>query len=212
MKLLRAWAHAAFVFSGVLAAYADPKLELVKSGTSSTHIDWVIVGTSTYSLDLRANTDGNPVGCLQYYITTSPANVVKYDATTPLVALDNPFVAADLTGYGSVPAAGATVNSDSAANTTWFKASAPDYNAFADQSIGRYKFNIGSLDVGASVVFTPVGVLLSYGGGEEISTFASPVTFSLQVIPEPGSSVLLGAGGAALMILRKRRSRRCRFA
>jgi hypothetical protein len=177
---------------GTATTLADPQLKLVKSGTSAVTIDWVILGTTTYSLDLRANSGGYTVGGLQYYITTSPANVVTYGAT-PLTPLDNPFVVADLTGFGQAPAVGATVNSDAAANTTWYKASSPDYTAFSERSVGTYQFNVGSLGIGA-YLFTPIGVLLTYGAGEEVTTFASPGTFSLQVMPEPGTWVLLAAG------------------
>jgi hypothetical protein len=124
-------------------------------------------------MNLLANSDGNPVGGLQYHIVTSPANVVTYDAT-PLTALSNPFVTADLAApFGHAPVAGATVNAAADGVTTWFKAASPDYSAFAAQAIGTYQFNLSVLGAG-TYVFTPAGELLTYGGGEEINTFATP--------------------------------------
>lgn len=46
----------------------------------------------------------------------------------------------------------------------------------------------------------------SGGAPVDFTTFASPDTFTLQVIPEPGSCALLGAGGWALMSVRRHRS------
>ena len=196
------WVIAAVLLAGVMVTQAAPWLGLVKTGTTSQTSETIFLGTLTFSLDLRANTDGNPVGGLQYYITTSPANALTY-GTTPLTTLNNPFVAADLTGLGQAPTAGATVNSDSAANTIWFKASSPDYSAFGAQSIGTYEFDVSSLGIG-TYVFTPVGVLLTYGGGEEINTFATPGSFALSVVPEPGTGTLLALGLCSLMARRKR--------
>ncbi len=198
------WVVAAAVMAGVISTQAAPWLGLVKTGTTSQNSDTVFLGTLTFSLDVRANTDGNPVGGLQYYIVTSPADAVTY-GTTPLTTLNNPFVAADLTGLGQPPTAGATVNSDSAANTIWFKSSSPDYSAFSDQSIGTYQFNISSLGMG-TYVFTPVGVLLTYGSGEEINTFATPGSFTLTVVPEPGTWTLLACGSLMAVWRNRRRS------
>lgn len=199
------WVIAAAMVAGVMSTQAAPWLGLVKTGTTSQNSDTVFLGTLTFSMDLRANTDGNPVGGLQYYIVTSPADAVTY-GTTPLTALNNPFVAADMTGLGQAPTAGATVNSDLAANTMWFKASSPDYSAFSDQSIGTYQFNVSSLAMG-SYVFTPVGVLLTYGV-EEINTFATPGSFELIVVPEPGTWTLLACGGLMAAWRNRRRSSR----
>ncbi|MFZ2641542.1 MAG: PEP-CTERM sorting domain-containing protein [Verrucomicrobiia bacterium] len=199
------WVIAAAMVAGVMSTQAAPWLGLVKTGTTSQNSDTIFLGTLTFSMDLRANTDGNPVGALQYYIVTSPANAVTY-GTTPLTALNNPFVAADMTGLGQPPTAGATVNSDFAANTVWFKASEPDYSAFSDQSIGTYQFNVSSLAMG-SYVFTPVGTVLAYGS-VEINTFATPGSFELIVVPEPGTWTLLACGGLMAAWRNRRRSSR----
>lgn len=203
MKLLREWTCAAFVFCGVWAAYADPKLELVKSGTSSTHIDWVIMGTSTYSLDVRLNTDGYLASGIQFYVSTMPADALTYGGT-PLTVLNNPFTSGDL---GLAPATGSTANSGN--QTAFFKGSAPDYPAFSTNAIATLQFKTDSLASGL-YVFTPVGVEFtgstSGGAPVDFTTFASPDTFTLQVIPEPGSCALLGAGGWALMSVRRHRS------
>ncbi|MBI5819653.1 MAG: PEP-CTERM sorting domain-containing protein [Verrucomicrobia bacterium] len=188
-----------------MSTQAAPWLGLVKTGTSSQNSDTIFLGTLTFSMDLRANTDGNPVGALEYYIVTSPADAVTY-GTTPLTALNNPFVAADMTGLGQSPTAGATVNSVWAANTVWFKAGEPDYSAFSDQSIGTYQFNVSSLAMG-SYVFTPVGTVLAYGS-VEINTFATPGSFELIVVPEPGTWTLLACGGLMAAWRNRRRSSR----
>lgn len=200
------WLVVVVMLMGASLSQAAPWLGLVKTGTTSQSSDSILTGTLTFSMDLRANTDGNPVGGLEYYISTLPANVVTY-GTTPLTALDNPFVAADLTGLGQAPTAGATVNSDAAAHTIWFKSSSPDYSAFSDQSIGTYQFNVSTLGAG-SYVFTPVGVLLTYGVGEEINTFATPDSFTLTVVPEPGAGTLLVCGGFVAAWNRRRRNTR----
>ena len=197
------WVIAAAMMAGALAAQAAPWLGLVKTGTTSQSSDSISLGSLTFSMDLRANTDGNPVGGLQYYITTSPANVVTY-GTTPLTALDNPFVTDDIMEQ---PSSGTTVNSAAAADTIWYKNDPPDYSAFADQSIGTYQFNVSTLGIG-SYVFTPVGVLLTYGVGEEINTFATPDSFTLTVVPEPGTWTLLACGGLVVAWRNRRRNAR----
>ncbi|MBI5397274.1 MAG: PEP-CTERM sorting domain-containing protein [Verrucomicrobia bacterium] len=190
------------VLSGAVFAQAAPRLGLVKSGTAAQAADSVLLGTATYTMDLRANTDGFAVGGLQYYLVTTPGNVVTYGAT-PLTALNNPFVAADLTGFGQPPTAGATVNSALAGTTIWFAGS--DYAAFPEQSIGTYQFNVSSLG-GGTYVFTPGGEELSNGNGDN-PAFASPGSFALSVVPEPGSALLMGVGVLALS-LRRRGQRR----
>lgn len=198
------WVIAAALVAGVMVTQAAPWLGLVKTGTTSQNSDTVFLGTLTFTLDLRANTDGNPVAGLQNYIITSPSDAVTY-GTTPLTALNNPFVAADITGFGQAPTAGATVNSDMAANTLWYKSSSPDYSAFSDQSIGTYEFNISSLAMG-TYVFTPVGFALTYGTGEEINVFATPGSFTLTVVPEPGTWTLLACGSLMAVWRNRRRS------
>ena len=205
MTWLRVWVAAVLVlYLGELTAWADPRLELVKSGTSSTHIDWVIVGTPSYSLDIRLNTDGNLASGIQFYISTTPADALTYGGT-PLTVLNNPFTSSDL---GLAPTSGSIVNASK--QTAFFKLSAPDYPAFDTNAIATLQFNTASLAAG-SYLFTPVGVEFtgSTPGGDpvDITDFVSPITFTLQVIPEPGSSVLLGVGGWALAGLRRCRSR-----
>jgi hypothetical protein len=189
------------VLSNVVLVQAAPRLALVKSGTASQVFEEIVPGTPTYTLDLRANTDGFDVGGLQYYIVTSPGNAVTY-GTTPLTALNNPLVEADLTGFGQKPTAGATVNSALAGTTIWFADS--DYAAFPEQSIGTYQFNISSLDPG-TYVFTPDGAELSNSNGDN-PAFATPGAFTL-FIPEPGTGLLLVAGGL-MFSLRRRGQRR----
>jgi hypothetical protein len=180
------------------ASFGAPWLGLVKSGTTSTTSDSIVVGTASYSLDLRVNTDGNPVSGLQYYITAF-GGTVNYGGT-PLTALNNPFVSGDIF---SSPAAGAVVQ-QSTGTTVWFKSSAGDYPAFGPNSIGTYQFNSGLLAEG-TYVFTPVGEELS-NESETITTFASPGTFSLNVlpIPEPGTSALVAFGGLVFLARRRR--------
>lgn len=202
--MLRTLASGVLVlYIGELVAFANPGLELVKSGTSSTHIDWVIIGTSSYSLDIHLNTDGNLASGIQFYIGTTPADALTY-GTTPLTVLNNPFTSSDL---GLAPSSGSIVNSTK--QTAFFKASSPDYPAFDTNAIATFQFNTASLASG-SYVFTPVGVEFtgstSGGGQVDITDFASPLTFTLTVVPEPGATTLLGAGGWALVSLRRRRS------
>ncbi|MCX6907388.1 MAG: hypothetical protein NTY01_05035 [Verrucomicrobia bacterium] len=201
------WMIAAAMLAGAMVAHAAPWLGLVATNTTSQASANIPLGTLAFSLDLRVNTDGNPVGALQYHIITSPANEVTYGAT-PLTAKDNPFAATDLGApFGHAPVAGATVNSAGDGVTTWFKSANPDYTAFPEQTIGTYEFNVSSLGIG-TYVFTPVGELLSYGGGEEINTFATPGAFVLAVVPEPGAGTLLVYGGLVAAWRNRRRDAR----
>lgn len=199
------WSVVLVLYLGEFVVSANPQLKLVKSGTAAVSIDWVIMGTATYSLDLRADTDGHPAGGLYYYITTSPADALTYRAVAPLVALNDPFVAGDLDGFGQAPVGGALVNGSHNGITNWYPDD--DYPAFTDRAIGTYYFNTSSLQPG-SYVFTPEAAeLINNNPGEDITDFDPPGTFTLTVVPEPGPSVLLGVGGWALAGLRRYRSR-----
>lgn len=188
MRSLRILAFISFIlFVGAVTAVADPRLKLVKSGTSSTVTDWIIMGTSTYSLDARLNTDGNLAGGIQFYISTTPADALTY-GTTPITVLNNPFTAADLQLF---PTSGSVVNSG---KQTAFLTDSVNYAAFSDNAIASFQFNTALLTAG-TYVFTPEGVELLWWPDGSITSFASPVTFTLQVVPEPCGSVLLMLGG-----------------
>lgn len=194
------------VFGSATLAQAAPWIGLVKSGTSSQTNDTISLGTLSFSMDLRANTDGHAVSALQFSIATAPADVVTY-GTTPLTALNNPFVAADLTGFGQAPTAGSTVND---ANwTVWWKSSG-DYSAFPEQSIGTYQFNVSSLSAGSYVFTLNNQELLNNTPGEDITTFAAFGGFVLNVaaVPEPGALALLVCGGFMAACRNRRRSER----
>lgn len=189
-----------FLWLGTTASFADPWLELVKAGTLSTSSDSITLGTASYGLGLRLNTDGNLISGVQYCIETTPASALTYGAT-PLTVLNNPFPSGDLQ---LSPSSGATVGSS--AITAFFSFS-QTYAAFSDNAIANYSFNTASLGVG-TYVFTPVGQSLTTDS-TEITTFNSPGTFSLQVtagVPEPGTCALLGLGGLSLVMHRRRRA------
>ncbi|MBI5685606.1 MAG: sugar transferase [Verrucomicrobia bacterium] len=193
------------VWVGMATAVASPQLKLVKSGTAAVSIDWVIMGTPTYGLDLRADSDGHPVGGLYYYITTTPADALTYRAVAPLTALNDPFVAGDLDGFGQAPVGGALVGGTHDGITNWYPDD--DYAAFTDRAIGTYYFNTSSLQPGSYVFTTEGAELINNTPGEDITEFGPPGTFTLTVVPEPGASALLGVGGWALAGLRRYRSR-----
>lgn len=208
---LMQWLLAALMLGVAPLAHAFPWLGLVKQNTASQTNETITLSQvfDPYYLDLRLNTDGNPVGALSYYITTSPANVVRY-GVTPLTPLDNPFVAADLTDTSAhTPVAGAIVNSGADGVTTWYKPSTPDYPAFTAQSIATYQFDISTLGAG-TYVFRPVGTLLAYGAGEEINNFETPGLYVLTIIavPEPGTGALLVCGAWAAAWRNRRRNTR----
>jgi len=186
--------------SGAVLVQAAPRLALVKSGTPAQDSESIPLGTLTYSLDLRGNTDGNPIGGWQYYFTTTPADALTFGAT-PITVLNNPFTASDLQ---AAPTAGATVK-QVGGTTAWFTFG-PDYSAFADNALATYQFNTSTLALG-TYVFTPVGEEL-VNSSATITTFASPGTFTLQVVnvPEPGSATLMGLGGLALLARRRPRA------
>lgn len=192
----------AMVLTGVSPIQAAPWLGLVRTGTSSQTNATIAIGTSTFSMDLRANTDTHPVGALQYSISTS-AGAVTYGAS-PLTALNNPFSSTDLTGFGQAPSAGSAV--DNSNWTVWWKGSG-DYAAFAEQAIGTYQFNVSSLSAGTYVFAFANQELLNNSPGEDITTFAPYGAFVLDVtaVPEPGSWALLIGGG--LMAIRRNRRR-----
>ena len=200
------WLVTVMTLAGTMSAQAAPWLGLVGTNTTTQTSASIASGTLTFSLDLRMNSSGYDVGALQYYITTTPANAMIYGAT-PLTAKSNPFVTADLTnGYGHAPTAAATVNSGSNGITKWFKTDFPDYPAFPEQTIATYQFDTSALGAG-TYVLTPIGQLLSYGAGEEVSTFATPGSFTLNItaVPEPGASMLMLAGGFAAAARNRRR-------
>lgn len=201
------WMIAVAVLAGAMGAQAAPWLGLVKTGTTSQTSDTISLGTLTFSMDIRANTDGYKVQGLEYYIYTTPGDVVTY-GTTPVTALNTPFVAADLTGFGHAPTAGAHVIPSS--YTLWWNASG-DYNAFGEQSIGTYQFNVSLLGAG-TYVFTPdfsdygaPGGQLSNSNGDN-PTFGTPGSFALTVVPEPGPWTLLACGGFVAAWRNRRRN------
>lgn len=198
MKTLRSLLTAALL-SGAVLAQAAPRLALVKSGTPAQASDSITLGTLTYNLDLRGDTDGNPISGWQYYFTTTPANALTFGGT-PITVLNNPFTASDLSAS---PSAGATVN-QAGGTTAWFTFN-PDYAAFANNALATYQFNTSTLGLG-TYVFTPVGEEL-VNSSDTITTFASPGTFSLDIVnvPEPGSAVLMALGGLALLMRRRPR-------
>jgi hypothetical protein len=189
------------MLAGVPLAEAAPYLGLVKSGTASQNADSINLGTFSYSLDLRLDTDGHAVSGLQYYFLTSPADALTF-GPTPLTALNNPFTSSDV--FLS-PATGDTVN-QAEGTTVWFKSGAGDYGAFGEQAIARYELDTALLGLG-SYVFTPVGEELS-NGSETVTDFGLPGTFTLVVVPEPGTFGLVGLGGLALLAGRWRSRRR----
>lgn len=191
----------AALLAGVPLAGAAPYLGLVRSGTASQSSGSIDLGTPFYSLDLRLDTDGHAVSGLQYYFITSPADALTFGAT-PLTALNDPFTGSDLF-LG--PLTGDTVN-QAEGTTVWFKSGAGDYAAFAERAIATYEFDTAGLGLG-SYVFTPVGEELS-NGSETITGFAAAGTFTLTVVPEPGTSALVALGGAALLLGRRRSRRR----
>lgn len=177
---------------------ASPSLSLVKQGSAAT-ADTITAGTATYRLDLGVNTDGNAVSGLQFYLQTTPANALSYSAT-PLSLSNSPFKYYDFGGGDIVTdaqtaiAAGATVNAS--AKEVLFKSSAGDYGAFSGK-IGTMEFNTVSLPNG-TYTFTPVGTELTKTG-TTISTFATPGSFTLTVVPEPTSVGFLLLGAAAIL-------------
>jgi hypothetical protein len=201
------WLIAAATLARVVSVQAAPWLGLVKSGTTSQTSDTIAFGTLTFSMDLRANTDGHATYALQFSIATTPGNVVTY-GTTPLTALNSPFVAADLTGLGQSPGAGSAVNDSNW--TVWWH-SAGDYAAFPEQSIGTFQFNVGSLGAGSYVFSLGNQELLNDNPGEDLTNadFAMPGSFTLNVmaVPEPNSIFLVAVGGCVLQIWRRGHSR-----
>lgn len=187
------------LLSAAAVAFADPRLSLVKAGTAAQFADGIVIGTSSYSLDLLVDTDTYDVSGLQYYLTTAPADALTFGAI-PLTVLDDPFVSADLVFS---PSAGGAVN-QAQGTTVWFKSTPGDYTAFVDKAVARYAFNTAALAYG-TYVFHPIGDELS-NGNDTITTFAAPRTFALSVIPEPGSCGLAVAG-AVLLASRRRRVR-----
>lgn len=184
------------VLSAAAVALADPRLSLVKAGTPAQIGDEIIIGTASYSLDLLVDTDTYDVSGLQYYLTTTPADALTFGAI-PLTVLDDPFVSADLVFS---PSAGGTVN-QAQGTTVWFKSTPGDYTAFVDKAVARYAFNTAALAYG-TYVFHPIGEELS-NGNDTITTFAAPGTFTLNVVPEPGTCGLVAAG--ALWLVSRRR-------
>lgn len=89
------------------------------------------------------------------------------------------------------PTSGSVVNSG---KQTAFLTDSMNYAAFNDNAIASFQFNTALLTVGI-YVFTPEGAELLWWSAGSITSFASPVTFTLQVVPEPCGSVLLMLGG-----------------
>lgn len=198
------WMTAAAMLACAMAAQAAPWLGLVKTGTSSQTNATIAIGTPLFSMDLRANTDGHAVYALQYSVGTS-AGSVTYGAT-PLTALNNPFVQADLTnGNATLPAAGSAVSHSNW--TVWWTSDSTDRAAFPEQSIGTYQFNVSSLGAGTYVFSLANEELLNNIPGEDITTFATSGAFVLDVtaVPEPGAGTLLACGGFVALCRRRRR-------
>ena len=178
-------------------AVVDPKLLLVKAVTLATVSHTIAAGTPTYSLDLRLDTGGQPISGLQFYVLATPANLLSFGAT-PLTTLGDPFTANDVF---SAPAPGAAVNQNGS-TTVLFKLSPGGYPAFANNAIVRFTLNTSLLGAG-TYVFTPVGQELTNANGT-VTQFAPPQTFSLNVVPEPASVVLIALGGCSLLSRRRR--------
>jgi hypothetical protein len=178
------------------AAHAAPRLSLVRSGTTLSA--FVTSATASVLLDLRANTDGNAISGLQGYLVTSPAQAATYGAT-PVTATNSPFTASDVF---QAPATGAVVR-QSGGTTVLFKSSAGDYPAFADNAILTFQINTSLLTAG-TYTFTPVGEELT-NATTTITSFATPGSFTLTIIPEPATAGVLATGGAGLLLARRRR-------
>lgn len=193
------------VLTGVSPSQAAPWLGLVKTGTSSQTNDTVALGTLSFSMDLRANTSGHNVYGLQYGIATSSGTVTY--GSTPLTALNSPFAAADLTGFGQSPGAGSAVN---ASNWTVWWHSAGDYSAFSEQSIGTYQLAVSGLSAGTYVFTLGNQELLNNTPGEDLTDvdFATPGAFVLTVVPEPGAWTLLACGGWVIATRKRRHNAR----
>ena len=171
-------------------------LSLVKAGTTTVSTDSIPFGTSTFSLDLRLDTDGNPAGGLQFNIATTPAETVSFAAPS-VTPLNSPFTAADVE---KAPLQGAICGRVEA--TTIFFAQAGDYAPFVDRSISTLKFNTSSLPAG-SYTFFPRGEEFIFGN-TTITTFGSPGAFVLTVVPEPAGVMLLLVGAILLAFGRGR--------
>jgi hypothetical protein len=193
------------VLAGTMAAQAAPWLGLVKNGTTAQTNDTIALGTLTFSMDLRADTDSHNIYALQYGIATSSGTVTY--GVTPLTALNNPFVAADLTGNGQAPGSGTVVNSGNW--TVWWH-SAGDFAPFAEQSLGTYQFNVSALLAGTYVFSLNNQELLNDVPGEDLTDvdFAPPGAFVLTVVPEPGAGGLLLCGSLAAAWRNRRRNTR----
>lgn len=202
MKAMRCLIAAA-VMAAAMTAQAAPWLGLVKTGTTSQTNDVISLGTLTFSMDLRADTDTHKVYALQYGIATS-AGVVTY-GTTPVTALNSPFTEGDLDD-GQRPLVGSAVNAGNW--TVWWHS--VDYAAFPEQSIGTYQFNVNALGAGTYVFTLGSQELLNDNPGEDLTDadFATPGSFVLTVVPEPATWTLLACGGLMAAWHNRRRDRR----
>lgn len=212
MKIKQArWITAAAVLAIAMTAQAAPWLGLVKTGTTTENSDTITLGTSSYNLDVRFDSGGNPVGTLQYYFYTSPTDAVTF-GTTPLTALNSPFTTGDAAYQ---PSAGATLNS-TGGWTIWSPSG--DDAAFVS-NIATYQINTSPLAAGTYVFsfgHTPgtddeyLGWSGSGGGNLYVNDFAAPGSFTLNVtaVPEPGTWTLLACGGLMAAWRNRRRSAR----
>lgn len=181
-------------------ATAAPTLSLTLAGGSQTSAS-ITAGTSSLSLDLHLNSDGNAIGGLQSYLTSTASPAVTYGAGS--VALGTPFTAADVL---QLPTAGTAVDSSSPAVTLLFdSALSGDYPANSS-AVVSYTLNTSAIGVG-SYTFTPVGQYLT-NASSAIDTFGAPGTFTLNVTPaatpEP-ASLSLAALGLITLAARRRR-------
>ena len=195
--LLAGLATLALCLATPTVSHAQISISLVQSNTTNNSAT-IQQGTSTFSLDLILNTDGNPVSGFMYHIDTSPVGL--FYGATPLTALNNPFMSGDVF---QEPAPGAMVNQGQG-TTTLFKSSPGDYAAF-NNAIIRHQFNTASLAPG-TYVFNPIAQEFTNANGS-ILTFGAPGEFTLTVIPEP-TTVALGIVGGGMLLIVARRQRR----
>lgn len=188
---------------------AAPILSLTTPGGTATSAS-IPVGTSTFTVGLRFDSDVNRVSGLTLSLQTSPSGTVKYASSNPITlsafsaANPTPFVAADLTA-GQSPTAGSNVGSGAAGMTVLFKSAAGDYSPFSAEIV-RYTFDTSTLAANQTYTFTPLGFELTNVANAEnplgASDFAAPGSFTLTVVPEPATGVAFVAG---LMAITRRR-------
>jgi uncharacterized protein (TIGR03382 family) len=194
------------------AQTTPPRLSLSRMGDPLAAADAIPQGTLSYSFDLLLDSGGRTISGLQLYLEqtsppqqSEPFTILKYGSTpvTGLGTTTTPFQAADLF---SIPAAGAalvgSMTTLSTSNDTVFLKGNGDYAAVSDARVARYQLDTASLAPGAYTI-TPIGEELSFTGGITVD-FATPGTFVLTVLPEPGTAALAGMAAAAMLFRRRR--------